>query len=272
MANKSLLIAGGVCVLLAVVSFGIAWVQSAEGIEDIASVKVSDYTEGPATSFTYTLVDEDNLGSSGWYVMIDGDYVDADDNGYVDDCEGVSFTVTNQAGTDVTESSSTFSCLYTDEYIDPDSFDGQIVFGYVCDTYDGESGNECSVGEDYTITSETQLYIFDSDSYNIKIGDDVADILGGLGLGVAGACCCGLGGILLLVGLLTGGKPTPMVGYMPPQGMQQMGQMPQQGMQQMGQMPSQGMQQMNQMPQQTYQVGEDIDSSTVADNPVSVWD
>lgn len=79
-------------------------------------------------------------------------------------------------------------------------------------------------------------------------------------LGTLGACCCGLRGILLLVGALTGGAPKPMVGYMPQQGMQQQGMMPQQ---QMGQMPVQ---------QPQYAVGTDIDSSSVADTPVTVDD
>ena len=68
---------------------------------------------------------------------------------------------------------------------------------------------------------------------------------------------------MVLVGALTGGAPKPMVGYMPQQQIMQQGMMPQQGMpQQMGQMPVQ--------PQ--YVVGADIDSSSVADTPVSVDD
>jgi hypothetical protein len=66
--------------------------------------------------------------------------------------------------------------------------------------------------------------------------------------------------------LLTGGKPTPIPGYMPHQGMQQMGQMPQQGM-----MPIQGQMPQQIQPQQ-YTVGDGIDSSSVADTPISVWD
>ena len=278
MANKSLLIAGVVCILLALASFGIAWSESAEGIEDISSVSYMDYMEGPGTSFTYTLVDEDGQGSSGWYVMMEGEYKDDDGNGYTDDCENINFNVAEVRGDDVTDASSVLTCLYSedefefsDKDYDPDIWDNKIIFGYVCATVDKETGYDCEVGQKYTITSETQLYIFDSDSYNIAFGESALGILGGLGIGAAGTCCCGLGGILLLVGLLTGGKPTPMVGYVPQQGMQQMGQMPQQGMpQQMGQMPVQ---------QPQYTVGAGIDSSSVADTPVSlegspssVWD
>ena len=69
---------------------------------------------------------------------------------------------------------------------------------------------------------------------------------------------------MVLVGALTGGAPKPMVGYMPQQQIMQQGMVPQQGMpQQMGQMPVQ---------QPQYTVGEGIDSSSVADTPVSVDD
>ena len=273
MANKSLLIAGAVCVLIAVASFGIAGIESADGINELTSIDYMDYVEGPDTSFTYTFTDEDGYGSSGWYVMMNGSYQDSDENGLTDDCEGVSFTVTVVRGGDVTEESSTLTCIYSDDpyefsdsQYDPDPYDDRIIFGYVCATVDEETGYDCTEGERYTISSDTELYIFDSDSYNLVIGDGAMELAGGFGIGLVGACCCGLGGILLLIGLLTGGKPTPMPGYMPHQGMQQMGQMPQQGM-----MPIQG-----QMPQQVqppqYAVGENIDSSSVADTPISVWD
>jgi hypothetical protein len=110
------------------------------------------------------------------------------------------------------------------------------------------------------------LYIFDSDPYYSALGESAMGLASGFGIGLIGTCCCGLGGILLLIGLLTGGKPTPIPGYMPHQGMQQMGQMPQQGM-----MPIQGQMPQQIQPQQ-YTVGDGIDSSSVADTPISVWD
>lgn len=94
MANKSLLIAGAVCVLIAVASFGIAGIESADGIGELTSIDYMDYVEGPDSSFTYTFSEQGGEGSDGWYVMMNGSYQDNDENGLTDDCEDNSFTVT----------------------------------------------------------------------------------------------------------------------------------------------------------------------------------
>ena len=39
MANKPVLIVGGICVLLALASFGLAWSAGSQGIEDIENVE-----------------------------------------------------------------------------------------------------------------------------------------------------------------------------------------------------------------------------------------
>lgn len=273
MANKSLLIAGAVCVLIAIASFAIAGVESADGIGELTSIDYMDYVEGPDSSFTYTFSEQGGEGSDGWYVMMNGSYQDDNENGLTDDCEDRSFTVTTVRGNDVTEASSTLTCIYSDDpyefsdsQLDPNPYDGRIIFGYVCATVDEDTGYDCSEGERYTISSDTELYIFDSDPYYSVIGNSAMGLASGFGIGLVGTCCCGLGGILLLIGLLTGGTPTPMPGYMPQQGMQQMGQMPQQSM-----MPVQGQMPQNVQPQQ-YTVGDGIDSTSVADTPINVWD
>jgi hypothetical protein len=95
----------------------------------------------------------------------------------------------------------------------------------------------------------------------LAYADGLLGLFGSGLLGVAGSCCCGLGGLLLLIGLLTGRKPTQAIGYMPQQGVA------------LGtQVPAQENQTLGQMPQQQYTVGADIDSSSVADTPISVWD
>ncbi len=269
MANKPVLIVGGICIVLAIASLGIAGSSWSSGIDEIENSDAEEaFIKGPNTSFTYTYADDDGLGSAGWYVMMNGEYGDADGNDKTDACENVTFTITDSRGNDVTGEAGHVICAdsneWRDEWADPIEGDGLMLFGYVCATYDSNEGDAvtytCNLGEEYTITSDTQLYIFDKDSYGLQFADGVWDFVQGGFLGTLGACCCGLGGILLLVGALTGGAPKPMVGYMPQQGMQQQGMMPQQ---QMGQMPVQ---------QPEYAVGTDIDSSSVADTPVTVDD
>ena len=265
--------------VIAIASFGIAGSSWSDGIDEFENAEKEEaFIEGPDNSFTYTYADDDGQGSGGWYVMMDGEYGDANGDDRTDACENVTFTITDSGGNDVTGEAGHMICTdsneWRDEWMDPVEGDGLMVFGYICATIhseeDGEVTYTCVIGEKYTITSDTQLYVFDKDSYDLQFVDGVWSFLQSGFLGSLGACCCGLGGILVLVGALTGGKPTPMVGYMPQQGMMPQQPMQQQGMgQQMGQMPVQ--------PQ--YVVGADIDSSSVADTPVSlegspssVWD
>ena len=269
MANKPVLIVGGICVVLAIASFGIAGSNWSEGVDDFENAEeVEAFIEGPDNSFTYTYTDDDGQGSGGWYVMMDGEYGDANGNDRTDACEDVTFTITDSGGNDVTGEAGHVICAdsneWRDEWADPVEDDGRIVFGYVCATIDSSEGVKytCTIGEKYTITSDTQLYVFDKDSHDLQFIDGLLSFLQGGLLGSLGACCCGLGGILVLVGALTGGAPKPMVGYMPQQQIMQQGMVPQQGLpQQMGQMPVQ---------QPQYTVGADIDSSSVADTPVTV--
>jgi len=269
MANKPLLIIGGICMVLALASFGVAWMSGSNGIDDINNVVIEDYIQGPDTSFSYNFTDAGGQGSSGWYIMMDGEYLDADGDGRTDACQNVTFSVTDSKGVDVTEDSSEFSCQapsedkldFTDEMFDPLPDDGRILFAYVCATIDIETEFECSTGEEYTITSDSQIYFMDKDELDLAYVDGLLGLFGSGLLGVAGSCCCGLGGIFLLIGLLTGRKPTQLIGYMPQQGV-----VP--GMQ----VPAQENQTLDQIPQPQYKVGVDIDASSVADTPISVWD
>ena len=269
MANKPVLIVGGIFMLLAIASFGIAGSSWSSGIDDFENADGEEaFIKGPDNSFTYTYTDDDGMGSGGWYVMTEGEYGDADGNDRTDACENVTFTITDSGGNDVTGEAGHVICAdsneWRDEWADPVEDDGRIVFGYVCATIDSseEVPYTCTIGEKYTITSDTQLYVFDKDSHDLQFIDGIWSFLQSGLLGSVGACCCGLGGILVLVGALTGGAPKPMVGYMPQQQAMQQGMVPQQGMpQQMGQMPVQ---------QPQYTVGADIDSRSVADTPVTV--
>jgi len=89
----------------------------------------------------------------------------------------------------------------------------------------------------------------------------VALALTSFGITQEGLLVSGFGGILILVGLFAGGKSAPMIE-----------QMPQQGMAPGMMAPVQGNQPMGEPPQQQYTVGADIDSSKVADTPITVGD
>ena len=270
MANKSLLIVGGICMVIALASFGIAYASGASGIEDVESVNPEEFILGPGTSFSYTYTAEMNeFGAAGWYIMMNGDYLDDDGDGRTDACQNITFTVTDSQGVDVTEDASEFSCTapsddekaFSDEWFDPIPGDGRILFAYVCATIDTETGYDCTVDETYTIASDSQIYVMDKAAFDDAYLEGGLKLLGGVGLAGVGSCCCGLGGILLLIGLFTNGKSTTTVGMIPLQG----------GVPGM-QAPAHGNQPVEQMPTQQYTVGADIDSSSVADTPVSVWD
>lgn len=270
MANKSLLIAGGICVVLALASFGIVWSTGSNGIDELESIDINDYITDPNTSHTFTFIDEDGAGSSGLYILMNGTYGDVDEDGKTDVCQDVVFKVTDSQGVDVTEDASQLTCLasdvnseFSDEMLDELPDDGRVIFGYVCATIDSEVEYKCNIGENYTISSEVSIYVFNADEYDLAFLGGLEQLFGSGLFAIAGSCCCGLGGILLLVGLLTGGKPAPMIGHMPQQGMAS-------GMQMQTQTPVQPIGEMPQ--QQQYEVGTDIDSSSVADTPVSVWD
>ena len=270
MANKSLLIVGGICIVLALASFGIVWSTGNDGIDELESIDINDYIEGPNTSYTFTFIDVDGAGSSGFYILMDGTYDDVDEDGMTDVCQDVVFKVTDSQGVDVTEDASQLTCLapddnseFFDEMLDELPDDGRVIFGYVCATIDTEIEYKCNIGENYTISSEVSIYVLNHDEYDLAFLGGLEQLIGSGLFAIAGSCCCGLGGILLLVGLLTGGNSAPVIGYMPQQGMAP-------GMQMQTQTPVQPIGEMPQ--QQQYEVGTDIDSSSVADTPVSVWD
>ena len=170
---------------------------------------------GPNTSHTFTFIDEDGAVSSGFYILMDGTYDDVDEDGKTDVCQDVVFKVTDSQGVDVTEDASQLTCLasdvnseFSDEMRDELPDDGRVIFGYVCATIDSEVEYKCNIGENYTISSEVSIYVFNADEYDLAFLGGFEQLFGSGLFAIAGSCCCGLGGILLLVGLLTGGKPS----------------------------------------------------------------
>ena len=277
MANKPILIAAAVIMLISLGSLAVAGSAISSVEEDFESIDASTYLSDASTSPQIIYTDDDGAGNSGWLILIEGDDTDADNNGRIDACEAFTYTV-KADGEDVTNSTSQYLCDEDDEKGISDLFPdlNLIAAVSVCDTYDDtgyEDLEECFLGKTYTIESSTSMTIFDADSYYIEIlgqlGGFIGELLGGSCLGILGVCCSI---VLLIVGLLVGGnqQPTVMMGGVPT------GQIPTMGYQApVGQMP----QQQYQAPvQQTMPQGQVVPSAQMTQQPVeqqpqsNVWD
>lgn len=203
-----LALGGGIAMLiLASIGIGIGI-----GELDELSKKTSEYTSDANTEITKDYTDEDGMGSAGWLIMIEGEYLDENDNKRVDSCENMNFSVTDEKGNDVTEKSSQFDCYLADEWsdenFDPVRDDGWIVVAYVCNTISEEV--DCNIGESYTITSNKNMKLYDWDAMEIAKGEMfVAKVLPSSGAACGGCCLLIIGGILAL----TSGKPKQPVMY-----------------------------------------------------------
>ena len=243
MANKPVLIAAAVVLLLSIGSLAVAGAALGSVDEDFESISAFDYLTDESTSHQIKYIDDDGAGSSGFQIMIRADLTDENDDGLVDACVDFEFTVMDGSD-DVTEETSEVDCAsdivakFDEEF--PDG--GMIAVAKICDTYDDsgqgfEELESCSIGTVYTVQSTSSMMVFDADAYYIEnlevLGDFLGELFGGSCFGIIGICC---GVILLIVGLIMGGNQQPpvMMGGMPTGGMPGVayqaptGQMPQQ--------------------------------------------
>jgi len=277
MANKPVLIAAAVVLLLSIGSLAVAGAALGSVDEDFESISAFDYLTDESTSHQIKYIDDDGAGSSGFQIMIRADLTDENDDGLVDACVDFEFTVMDGSD-DVTEETSEVDCAsdivakFDEEF--PDG--GMIAVAKICDTYDDsgqgfEELESCSIGTVYTVQSTSSMMVFDADAYYIEnlevLGDFLGELFGGSCFGIIGICC---GVILLIVGLIMGGNQQPpvMMGGMPTGGMPGVayqaptGQMPQQMIQ-----PPIG-QPMNQQP-----VAPVAEQSTTSEQPSQqVWE
>lgn len=243
MANKPVLIAAAVVLLLSIGSLAVAGAALGSVDDDFESISAFDYLTDESTSHQIKYIDDDGAGSSGFQIMIRADLTDENDDGLVDACVDFEFTVMDGSD-DVTEETSEVDCArdivakFDEEF--PDG--GMIAVAKICDTYDDsgqgfEELESCSIGTVYTVQSTSSMMVFDADAYYIEnlevLGDFLGELFGGSCFGIIGICC---GVILLIVGLIMGGNQQPpvMMGGMPTGGMPGVayqaptGQMPQQ--------------------------------------------
>ena len=243
MANKPVLIAAAVVLLLSIGSLAVAGAALGNLEEDFENISAADYLTGESTSHQIKYIDDDGAGSSGFQIMIQADVTDENDDGLVDACVDFEFTVMD-GSEDVTEETSEVDCTRgsTEQFDEEFPEKDYMAVAKICDTYDDsgegfEDLESCSIGTVYTVQSTSSMMVFDTDAYYIEIlgelGDFLGELLGGSCFGIIGICC---GVILLIVGLIMGGNQQPpvMMGGMPTGGMPGVayqaptGQMPQQ--------------------------------------------
>ena len=243
MANKPVLIAAAVVLLLSVGSLAVAGAALGSVDEDFESISAFDYLTDESTSHQIKYVDDDGAGSAGFWILIEAGATDENDDGLVDACVDFEFTVMD-GSEDVTEDTSEVDCTRssTEQFDEEFPEKDYMAVAKICDTYDDsgqglEELESCSIGTVYTVQSTSSMMVFDADAYYIEnlavLGDFLGELFGGSCFGIIGICC---GVILLIVGLIMGGNQQPpvMMGGMPTGGMPGVayqaptGQMPQQ--------------------------------------------
>ena len=205
--------------------------------------KIENFMSEPSTEIILEYIDEDEAGSAGWYLMIQAEYsVDNNDDGIVDDCEGLNITITDSKGNNInsTDMSSTYGNIYCGldenmkmaglDKLHVDINDGWMIVGIVCDTLDnaemngywetsrnenGEEGevwvetgenDRCEIGEKYTISSNQEMVLFDRDA---QAGLELRGILE-----LCGGICCAICSLIFLILAVISGfamKPAPQM-------------------------------------------------------------
>ena len=213
----------GIVMLLLGVGIAISAISIFEEAESI-----EDFMTEPSSEITKKFTDDDDEGSAGWYIMIQGDYfVDNNENGILDACEELNLTVTDSQGNNVMNMSGNVYCELDgktewrmedldDENVDPD--DEWIIVGIFCDTLDeaemngyyetsrNEDGEEsekwvetaendrCRIGDEYTFNfhnSTTEMVLFDRDAQAQLEVEGFLTLCGGV--------CCGICSLIFLI-------------------------------------------------------------------------
>ena len=205
--------------------------------------KIENFMSDPSTEIILEYIDEDGEGSAGWYLMIQAEYsVDNNGNDIVDDCDSLNITITDSKGNNInsTNMNSTYGNIYCGlddnmkmaglDKSHVDINDGWMIVGIVCDTLDnaemngywetsrnenGEEGevwvqtsenDRCEIGEQYTISSDLEMILFDRDT---QAGLEVRGFLE-----LCGGICCAICSLIFLILAVISGfamKPAPQM-------------------------------------------------------------
>ncbi|MDG1525939.1 MAG: hypothetical protein P8Q90_07735 [Candidatus Thalassarchaeaceae archaeon] len=191
--------------------------------------KIENFMSEPSTEIILKYIDEDEAGSAGWYLMIQAEY-SLDNNGddIVDACNGLNITFTDSQGNDMNSTSGNIYCGLDDnremaglDKSHVDINDGWMIVGIVCDTLDnaemngywetsrnekGEEGevwvqtgenDRCEIGEQYTISSNQEMVLFDRDT---QAGLEIRGLFE-----LCGGLCCAICSLIFLIGAVISG-------------------------------------------------------------------
>ena len=186
--SGKIMIPVGIVMLLLGVGIAISAISIFEEAENI-----EDFMTEPSSEITKKFTDADGEGSAGWFIMIQGDYfVDNNEDGILDACDGLDLIVTDSQGNNVTNSTGNVFCELDgktewrmseldDEHID--GYGEWIIVGIFCDTLDdaGMNGhwetsrnNKGEEGESWVQTGENDRcrigdeYTFNFDNTNFE--------------------------------------------------------------------------------------------------------
>ena len=171
----------GVPVGIALLLLGVGITVSSFSIFEEAE-NIEDFMTEPSSEITKEFTDEDGEGSAGWYIMIQGDYfVDNNENGILDACEGLNLTVTDPQGDIVTDMTGTVYCELDgksergmseldNEHVDPK--DEWIIVGIFCDTLDDAGMNGYYETSRNADGEERENWVQTGENDRCKIGDE----------------------------------------------------------------------------------------------------
>lgn len=220
------MIIAAVLIAFGLLGFVIGGIAAASVEETLENLSTADYTTDIGPSGTLVHDDADGAGEAGWYLLIPGDpKADENNNGIIDACEGIHFSIQDADGDDASERVADISCEYERKGSGADvpyfDIENHIVVAVICNTLPDDTGevrHRCEIGESLTVSNDggVNMSVVDLDEMYIPY---LEEIIGGgiLSAGSFGAGCCSLcGGIVFLIVGLTrigGGRQQPNVVY-----------------------------------------------------------
>lgn len=219
------MIIAAVLVVIGLIGFGTGIAVGASLEDTFNKLSTVDYTMSIGDSGELTYDDEDGLGEEGWYLLIPGDVkADENNNGIIDACEGVTFSVFDDTGDDASDRTARISCSTNKEASDTNLYEeyfdieDHIIVARICYTVGDdieEPEHECEEGEVLTVSNNAgiNMSVVDLDAMYIESGF-VEELLMKSGISVVSfgaGCCSACGGLIaLIIGLtrLGGKKPT----------------------------------------------------------------
>ncbi|MEL0311985.1 MAG: hypothetical protein VXA43_01220 [Candidatus Poseidoniales archaeon] len=219
------MIIAAVLVVIGLIGFGTGIAVGASLEDTFNKLSTVDYTMSIGDSGELTYDDEDGLGEEGWYLLIPGDVkADENNNGIIDACEGVTFSVLDDTGDDASDRTARISCSTNKEASDTNLYEeyfdieDHIIVARICYTVGDdieEPEHECQEGEVLTVSNNAgiNMSVVDLDAMYIESGF-VEELLMKSGISVVSfgaGCCSACGGLIaLIIGLtrLGGKKPT----------------------------------------------------------------